>query len=244
VLLLDATPLSFGIETLGAVMTPMIPKNTTVPTARSETFSTAADNQTSVEIHVLQGERPMAADNKSLGRFILDGIPPSPRGVPQVEVTFDIDTNGILSVTAIDKATKKKQSIRIEGSTGLSKDEIERLRQEAELHMEEDKKKKESAETKNLADNLVYQAEKSLRDWGDKVAAEVKEKIQKAIDGLKAVKEAGDVDKTKSAMEQLSAVLQEVGKNMYASQPPNQTPENQEPEPDAGQEKTDNGKAE
>ncbi|KKU10447.1 MAG: Chaperone protein DnaK [Parcubacteria group bacterium GW2011_GWF1_45_5] len=240
VLLLDATPLSFGIETLGSVMTVMISKNTTVPTARSETFSTAADNQTSVEIHVLQGERPMAGDNKSLGRFILDGIPPSPRGIPQVEVTFDIDTNGILSVTAADKATNKKQSIRIEGSTGLSKDEIERLRKEAEIHLDEDKKKKETVETKNMADNLVYQGEKSLREWGDKVAAEVKEKIQKAIDELKSAKDAGDSDKIKPAMEQLSVVLQEVGKNMYANQQQNpssdqptpeqdQNPENQQP---------------
>ena len=240
VLLLDATPLSFGIETLGSVMTVMIPKNTTVPTARSETFSTAADNQTSVEIHVLQGERPMAGDNKSLGRFILDGIPPSPRGIPQVEVTFDIDTNGILSVTAADKATNKKQSIRIEGSTGLSKDEIERLRKEAEIHLDEDKKKKETVETKNMADNLVYQGEKSLREWGDKVATEVKEKIQKAIDELKSAKDAGDSDKIKPAMEQLSVVLQEVGKNMYANQQQNpssdqptpeqdQNPENQQP---------------
>ncbi|KKU46901.1 MAG: Chaperone protein DnaK [Parcubacteria group bacterium GW2011_GWF2_46_8] len=240
VLLLDATPLSFGIETLGSVMTVMISKNTTVPTARSETFSTAADNQTSVEIHVLQGERPMAGDNKSLGRFILDGIPPSPRGIPQVEVTFDIDTNGILSVTAADKATNKKQSIRIEGSTGLSKDEIERLRKEAEIHLDEDKKKKETVETKNMADNLVYQGEKSLREWGDKVATEVKEKIQKAIDELKSAKDAGDSDKIKPAMEQLSVVLQEVGKNMYANQQQNpssdqptpeqdQNPENQQP---------------
>ena len=240
VLLLDATPLSFGIETLGSVMTVMISKNTTVPTARSETFSTAADNQTSVEIHVLQGERPMAGDNKSLGRFILDGIPPSPRGIPQVEVTFDIDTNGILSVTAADKATNKKQSIRIEGSTGLSKDENERLRKEAEIHLDEDKKKKETVETKNMADNLVYQGEKSLREWGDKVAAEVKEKIQKAIDELKSAKDAGDSDKIKPAMEQLSVVLQEVGKNMYANQQQNpssdqptpeqdQNPENQQP---------------
>ncbi|KKU43228.1 MAG: Chaperone protein DnaK [Parcubacteria group bacterium GW2011_GWA2_46_7] len=221
VLLLDATPLSFGIETLGSVMT-------------------AADNQTSVEIHVLQGERPMAGDNKSLGRFILDGIPPSPRGIPQVEVTFDIDTNGILSVTAADKATNKKQSIRIEGSTGLSKDEIERLRKEAEIHLDEDKKKKETVETKNMADNLVYQGEKSLREWGDKVATEVKEKIQKAIDELKSAKDAGDSDKIKPAMEQLSVVLQEVGKNMYANQQQNpssdqptpeqdQNPENQQP---------------
>ena len=182
----------------------------------------------------------MAGDNKSLGRFILDGIPPSPRGIPQVEVTFDIDTNGILSVTAADKATNKKQSIRIEGSTGLSKDEIERLRKEAEIHLDEDKKKKETVETKNMADNLVYQGEKSLREWGDKVATEVKEKIQKAIDELKSAKDAGDSDKIKPAMEQLSVVLQEVGKNMYANQQQNpssdqptpeqdQNPENQQP---------------
>ncbi len=162
VLLLDVTPLTFGIETLGGVRTPLINRNTTVPTSKSQVFSTAADNQPSVEIHVLQGEREMAADNKTLGRFILDGIPPSPRGIPQIEVSFDIDANGILSVTAKDKATGKSQSIRIEASTGLSKEEVEKMAKDAEAHAEEDKKKKELVEARNLADTLVYTTEKAL----------------------------------------------------------------------------------
>lgn len=215
VLLLDVTPLTLGIETLGAVMTPMIPKNTTIPTAKTEIFSTASDNQPSVEVHVLQGERPMAGDNKSLGRFILDGIPPAPRGLPQVEVTFDIDANGILSVTAVDKATSKKQSIRIEGSTGLSRDEIEKMRREAETHSEEDRKARELAEAKNLAENLIYQAEKSLRDWAEKIPADLKTQLEEKIKKLKEVKDSNDVVAIQQASQDLATSLQEIGKAMY-----------------------------
>ncbi len=235
VLLLDATPLSLGIETLGNVMTTMIAKNTTVPTARTETYSTASDSQTSVEIHVLQGERSMAQDNKSLGRFILDGIPPAPRGIPQVEVTFDIDTNGILSVTAMDKATQKKQSIRIEGSTGLSKEEIERMKQEAEAHAVEDTKKKELIDARNSADALMYQAEKSMKDLGDKIPANVKEKITAKMSDLKAIKDTDDVEAIKRSMQEFSDVLQQIGSHMYdkqgdAEQQKSDTPpENQNP---------------
>ncbi|KKS08243.1 MAG: Chaperone protein DnaK [Parcubacteria group bacterium GW2011_GWB1_41_4] len=216
VLLLDATPLSFGIETLGGVMTVMIAKNTTIPTARTEVFSTASDNQTSVEVHVMQGERSMAQDNKSLGRFILDGIPPAPRGIPQVEVSFDIDANGILSVTAMDKATNKKQSIRIEGSTNLSKEDIERMKKEAELHQAEDQKQKALSETKNLAENLIYQVEKSIKDWGEKIAPDLKTKLDQKVSSLKSAKDSQDVEKIKTETQELSALLQEIGKNMYS----------------------------
>lgn len=230
VLLLDATPLSFGIETLGGVMTVMIAKNTTIPTARTEIFSTASDSQTSVEVHVLQGERPMAQDNKSLGRFILDGIPPAPRGVPQVEVSFDIDANGILSVTAMDKATNKKQSIRIEGSTNLSKEDIERMKKEAELHQAEDLKKRELSEAKNLAENLIYQTEKSLKEWGEKIPGDLKDKLKQKSDSLKSVKDSQDLEKMKTETQELSVLLQDIGKQMYGSQPgPDSTkPENPE----------------
>ncbi len=219
VLLLDATPLSFGIETLGGVTTVMIAKNTTIPTARTEVFSTASDSQTSVEVHVLQGERPMAQDNKSLGRFILDGIPPAPRGIPQVEVSFDIDANGILSVTAMDKATNKKQSIRIEGSTNLSKEDIERMKKEAEVHQAEDLKKKELSEAKNLAESLVYQVEKSLTEWGEKIPGDLKDKLKQKSDSLKSVKDSQDLEKIKTETKELSALLQDAGKQMYGNQP-------------------------
>ncbi|MDP3934660.1 MAG: molecular chaperone DnaK [Candidatus Giovannonibacteria bacterium] len=215
VLLLDVTPLSLGIETLGGVMTKIIEKNTTVPVARSQVFSTAADNQTSVEIHVLQGEREMAADNKTLGRFILDGIPPSPRGMPQVEVSFDIDANGILSVKAKDKATNKEQSIRIEASTGLSKDEIEKMKRDAELHAEDDKKKKELVEAKNRADALVYTAEKSLRDAGDKIDAAIKDEVNQKIEALKKLKDGEDVSEIKNAETALAQALSKIGEAMY-----------------------------
>ncbi len=185
VVLLDVTPLSLGVETLGGVSTVLIARNTTIPTAKTETFSTAADNQTSVEVHVLQGERPMAGDNKSLGRFILDGVPPAPRGVPQIEVTFDIDPNGILNVHAKDKASGKEQKITITGSTGLSKDEAEKMAQEAEKFAEEDAKKKDLIETRNIADSLVYTAEKSLRDAGDKVAEDVKKEVEDKVASTK-----------------------------------------------------------
>ncbi|MDP2668320.1 MAG: molecular chaperone DnaK [bacterium] len=222
VLLLDVTPLSLGIETLGGVMTKVIEKNTTVPVGRSQVFSTAADNQTSVEIHVLQGEREMAGDNKTLGRFILDGIPPASRGMPQVEVSFDIDANGILSVKAKDKASNKEQSIRIEASTGLSKEEIERMKKDAEAHADDDRKKKELIEAKNRADALVYTAEKALRDLptgqagaGDKVPQATKDEIQASIDSLKKVKDSDDASAIRSAEDALSKTIQKIGEAMY-----------------------------
>ncbi len=215
VLLLDVTPLTFGIETMGGVRTPLIDRNTTIPTSKSQVFSTAADNQPSVEIHVLQGEREMAADNKTLGRFILDGIPPSPRGIPQVEVTFDIDANGILSVKAKDKATNKEQSIRIEASSGLSKEEIEKMKKDAEVHAEEDKKKKEAIEAKNMADTLVYTTEKALRDAGDKITAEEKKPVEEKIEALKKVKDGDDSEAIKKATEELSQEAQKIGEKLY-----------------------------
>lgn len=215
ILLLDVTPLTLAIETLGSVATPMISKNTTVPTSKTQTFSTAADNQTSVEIHVLQGERPMAGDNKTLARFILDGIPPSPRGLPQVEVTFDIDANGILNVNAKDKASGKTQSVKIEASTALSKEEIEKLKNEAQKFAVEDEKKKELAEARNQADNLVYAAEKALRDAGEKLGAETKSGVQAKIDELKKVKDGNDLGAVKSATANLSAEIQKIGQEMY-----------------------------
>jgi molecular chaperone DnaK len=215
VLLLDVTPLTLGIETMGGVRTPLINRNTTVPTSKSQVFSTAADNQPSVEIHVLQGEREMAADNKTLGRFMLDGIPPSPRGVPQVEVSFDIDANGILSVKAKDKATGKEQSIRIEASTGLSKEEVEKMAKDAEAHAEEDKKKKEAVEARNLADTLVYTTEKALRESGEKIAAEKKKPVQEKIEALKKVKDGDDIEAIKKATEELSQEAQKIGQELY-----------------------------
>ena len=231
VLLLDVIPLSFGIETLGSVMTKVIEKNTTVPTAKSQIFSTASDGQTSVEIHVLQGERQMAGDNKTLARFMLDGIPPSPRGVPQVEVTFDIDANGVLSVKAKDKATGKEQSVRIEASTSLSKEEIEKMKKDAELHAEEDRNLREMADIKNTADAIVYTAEKSLRDAGDKVPADLKSDIESKIAALKQVKDGSDKNAIRSASEALSATLQKIGEIMYKQTPPDtaNTPPTQEP---------------
>lgn len=219
VVLLDVTPLTLGVETLGGVSTALIQRNTTVPTSKSEIFSTAADNQTSVEINVLQGERPMAADNKSLGRFILDGIPPAPRGIPQVEVTFDIDTNGILSVHAKDKASGKTQSIRITGSTGLSKDEIDRMTKEAEAHATDDAAKKDAIEAKNKADNMVYVAEKSLKDAGDKVIADVKKAVEEKIAAVKAASEKGSKEEMEKTTEELSTELQKIGQAMYQDQP-------------------------
>ena len=218
VLLLDVTPLTLGIETFGGVATPIIEKNTTVPAAKSQVFSTAADNQTSVEIHVLQGERPMAADNRTLARFILDGIPPSPRGIPQVEVTFDIDANGILSVSAKDKASGKIQSVKIEASTQLSKDEVEKLKTEAVSHAEEDRKKKELAETRNLAEQTIYLAEKSLKDAGDKITEDVKNAVNQKISALKTAKDGGDIEAVKSAINELSMELQKIGQQMYNKQ--------------------------
>ena len=216
--LLDVTPLTLGIETLGAVSTPLISRNTTIPTSKTEVFSTAADNQTSVEINVLQGERPMAADNKSLGRFHLDGIPPAPRGVPQIEVTFDLDASGILNVKAKDKATGKEQSIKITGSTGLTDEEIQRMTKEAEEHAKEDETKKEEIETRNKADSLVYQAEKSLKDAGDKVPADVKSEVEEKIKAVKEVQSSGSVDEVKTKTEELSSVLSKIGESMYGQQ--------------------------
>ena len=220
VLLLDVTPLTLGIETLGGVRTPLIDRNTTIPTSKSQIFSTAADNQTSVEINVLQGEREMANDNKSLGRFILDGIPPAPRGVPQVEVAFDIDANGILNVSAKDKATNKEQKITITGSTGLSKDEVEKMTAEAEVHKAEDEKKKEEIETRNNADNLIYTSEKTLKDAGDKVPAETKKEVEDKAKALKDVLQTASIDELKKLTEDLSTSLQKVGSAMYQQNAP------------------------
>ncbi len=228
VLLLDVTPLSLGIETLGGVSTPLIAKNTTVPTSKSQVFSTAADNQTSVEIHVLQGERPMAHDNKSLGRFMLDGIPPSPRGIPQIEVTFDIDANGILNVTAKDKATAKSQSIRIEGSTGISKEEVEKMKKEAEAHAQEDKKKQELIEAKNTADNLVYMTEKTLRESGDKISAEAKKEIEEKLNELKKVKESDNIEDIKQKTNDLSQSVQKIGAELYQQAQKQEKPQDEE----------------
>ena len=219
VVLLDVTPLSLGVETLGGVMTTLIARNTTVPTSKSEIFSTAADNQTSVEIHVLQGERSLATDNKSLGRFILDGIPPAPRGVPQIEVTFDIDANGILNVKALDKATGKEQKITITGSTGLSKEEAERMTKEAEAHSAEDDKKKELIEARNIADTLVYTAEKSLKDAGDKVVADIKVELEEKVKKVKEAIAGEDLEAIKKATDELGASLQKIGSAMYQTPP-------------------------
>ena len=215
VVLLDVTPLTLGVETLGGVMTPLIPRNTTIPTSKTEIFSTAADNQTQVEIHVLQGERPLAKDNKSLGRFILDGIPPAPRGVPQIEVGFDIDANGILTVTAKDKATGKSQAIKITGSTGLTKEEIERMKEEAEKNANEDRKEKERIEARNKADNMIYVAEKSLKEEGDKIEKSLKESIERKIKELKEILDKGSKEELEEKTKALSDELTKIGQAMY-----------------------------
>ena len=215
VLLLDVTPLTLGLETLGGVSTPLIKRNTTIPTSASQVFSTAADNQTSVEINVLQGEREMAGDNKSLGRFILDGIPPAPRGMPQVEVTFDIDANGMLKVSAKDKASGKEQKITIQGGTGLDKNEVEKMVREAETHAQEDKKKKEEIEARNMADTLTYAAEKALRDAGDKVPADVKTDVEAKIKDVRDNLHSASTDDLKSKTQALSLAMQKIGEHMY-----------------------------
>lgn len=212
--LVDVIPLSLGIETMGGVNTKLIEKNTHIPTKKQQVFSTAADNQTSTEIHIVQGERPMATDNKSLGKFVLDGIPPAPRGIPQIEVTFDVDSNGVLNVTAKDKATGKEQSIRIEASSGLSESDIERMKKEAEDHASEDEAKKALIETKNMAEQLIYTAEKSLKDHGDKIPAETKTEIEGKISALKEVREKDDKATIETKTEELSTSLQKIGEIM------------------------------
>lgn len=237
VVLLDVTPLTLGVETLGGVLTPLIVRNTTIPTAKTEVFSTAADNQTQVDIHILQGERSLARDNKSLGRFILDGIPPAPRGVPQIEVSFDIDANGILTVTAKDKATGKSQAIKITGSTGLKKEEIEKMKEEAEKHAQDDLEEKEKIEVKNKADNMIYIAEKSLKDAGDKAAKETKEEVEKKIKELKDILDKGTKQELEDKTQALSEALQKIGQAMYGSASA-KTP----PEEAKGEEKDNKGK--
>ena len=233
ILLLDVTPLSLSIETLGGVATPQIERNTTIPTRKSQVFSTASDSQTQVEIHVLQGERPMAADNKSLGRFILDGIPPAPRGIPQVEVTFDIDANGILHVTAKDKATGKEQKVTITASTNLSKGDIDRMVQEARSHEAEDKKRRELIDAKNTADSLVYQTEKALRDLGDKVSGSDAQDIQSKIDELKSAAQGDDINRIKQASEQVEQAFHALSQQLYSQgQPQPETPGGPSPRPD------------
>jgi molecular chaperone DnaK len=224
ILLLDVTPLTLGIETLGGVMTPLIERNTTIPTKKSQIFSTAADAQTQVEVHVLQGERPMAADNKTLGRFILDGIPPAPRGVPQIEVAFDIDANGIVNVTATDKATNRAQHITITASSGLSKDEIDRMVKESQKFAAEDQKRKEEVEVRNNADSAVYQSEKMLKDLGDKMPADVKSEIEGKVFALKNAMPGKDIADIKRKTEELGQTLQKIGERMYQQQPGGATP--------------------
>jgi molecular chaperone DnaK len=220
ILLLDVTPLTLSIETLGGVATPLIERNTTIPAKKSQIFSTASDNQTQVEIHVLQGERPMAADNRTLGKFILDGIPPAPRGVPQIEVTFDIDANGILNVSAKDKATGREQKITITASSGLSEDEIKRMMDEAEKHASEDAERKQTAESRNRAESAIFTAEKSLRDFGDKVPGHVKSEIEEKVADLRRALESGSVSDIQMKTDALSVSIQQLGASMYEGAAP------------------------
>jgi len=244
VLLLDVTPLTLGIETLGAVATPLIPRNTTIPTSKSQIFSTAADNQPSVEIHVLQGERPMAADNKTLGRFMLDGILPAPRGVPQVEVSFDIDANGILSVKAHDKGTGKEQKITITASSGLNKEEVERMQQEAEMHASEDAQKREEVETRNTADTLAYTAEKTLRENKEKISDELNQEVEGKVAAVRTALQGTDIEAMKSATQELNETMQKVGQAVYqqeAPPPPQEEPPSDEEQPPEEGEETVEG---
>jgi len=229
VLLLDVTPLTLGIETLGGVATPLIPRNTTIPTAKSQIFSTAADSQPGVEIHVLQGERPMANDNRTLGRFMLDGILPAPRGVPQIEVTFDLDANGILNVRAQDKGTGKEQKITITASSGLSKDEVNKMQKEAEMHASEDAKRRDEIEAKNMADTMAYQAEKTLRDNKDKIPADLNSEVESKIAAVKSALQGTDINAIKSATKELNEAMQKIGQAVYQQQQP--PPGGQQPPP-------------
>ena len=237
VLLLDVIPLSLGIETMGGVATKLVEKNTTIPTSKSQVFSTAADNQTSVEIHITQGERPLASDNKSLGRFILDGIPPAPRGMPQVEVTFDVDANGILNVKAKDKTSGKEQSIRIEASSGLSDEDIKKMQQDAEVHAEEDKKKMELIEAKNIADQMVHTAEKAMKDAEGKISDDIKKEVNDAIEAVKTARNGEDMDDIKKKTEALSTSMMKIGEAMKQSTDNSQqTTENTNTEPETPKE--------
>ena len=231
VLLLDVTPLTLGIETLGGVATPLIPRNTTIPTSKSQIFSTAADSQPSVEIHVLQGERPMAADNRTLGRFMLDGILPSPRGLPQIEVAFDIDANGILNVKAHDKGTGREQKITITASSGLSKEDVERMQREAEAHAAEDSKRREEIETRNAADTLAYTAEKTLREQKDKIPSDLNQEVEAKIAAVRSALQGSDVDAIRQATQELNDTMQKIGAAIY-QQPPPPPPPGAEPPPE------------
>jgi molecular chaperone DnaK len=248
VLLLDVTPLTLGIETLGGVATPLIPRNTTIPTSKSQVFSTAADSQPSVEVHVIQGERPMAGDNKTLGRFILDGILPAPRGMPQIEVAFDIDANGILSVSAKDKGTGREQKITITASSGLSKEEVEKMTRDAEAHAADDTRKKEEIEARNTADNLVYQAEKVMREHGDKVPADLKQQIEGKIAAVRSALQGQDVAYIRRTVQELTETMQKIGASVYQQQPGAPPPGGQAPPgpegPGPGKGKPDEGTVE
>jgi molecular chaperone DnaK len=239
VLLLDVTPLTLGIETMGGVSTPLINRNTTIPTSKSQVFSTAADNQPSVEVHVLQGERSMASDNRTLGKFMLDGIPPAPRGVPQVEVTFDIDANGILKVMAKDKASGKSQDITITASSALSKEEIDRMQKEAQAHAEDDRKKKEMIELRNQADSTVYQTEKTIKEFGEKVPADIKKQVEEKLAAVKAAKDGNDTAALKKSLDELSETVQKIGSELYKNK--EQAAPNQAGDPSAEPKKNDGG---